>query len=153
MKRIATLVVVIALTGCLPSVDQPEVWLAGARLSSLGLSGGTVDVELGVYNPNGFDLRVSGLSYDLDLEDPDGGDWLDFTEGRVDRDLRVPPGDTVAVMVPVDFTYRNLGAAVRGLLERGAFDYRVSGTVALEDPVTRDIRYRHTGTVTSEGVR
>jgi LEA14-like dessication related protein len=153
MKRIATMAAVVALTACLPRVDQPEIWLAGARLSSLGLSGGTMDVELSVYNPNGFDLQASGLTYDLDLEDPSGTDWLDFTDGRLERALRVPSGDTVAVVVPVEFTYRNVSTAIRGLLEKGAFDYRVSGLVALEGPVTRDIAYRHRGTVTSGGVR
>ncbi|NIP81146.1 MAG: hypothetical protein GWM90_18790 [Gemmatimonadetes bacterium] len=153
MKRIGiVMVVAAALAACFPKVDQPEIWLEGVRLSSLGLSGGVVDVRLRIYNPNGFELSASGLTYDLDLEDPDG-EWLDFTDGRVERDLRVPSGDTVDVELPVEFTYRGVGQAIRGLLDRGAFDYRVSGLVAVEDPVTRDIRYRHAGTVTPDGVR
>lgn len=151
----ATLVALLTVTAasCVPKVEQPEVWLAGARLASLGLSGGVVDVRLSIHNPNRFGLRASGLTYDLDFEDPDDGDWFDFTEGRLDEDIEVAGGDTVELVVPVEFSYRGLGEIVRGLLDRGTFDYRVSGLVAVEGPIQRDISYRHTGTVSPSGVR
>lgn len=151
--NVAWVALVAGLAACVPKVEQPRVWLDGARLASIGLNGGVVDVRLSVFNPNTFALRARGLSYDLDLEDGDGGDWVNFTEGRVDRDLEVPAGDTAEVSVPVEFTYSGVGRMVRGLLDRGAFDYRVSGVVELEGPIRRDIDYRHTGTVTSSGVR
>jgi hypothetical protein len=94
-------------------VQQPEVWLAGARLGSIGFTGGVVKVRLSVYNPNRFAFRASGLTYDLDLEDPDGNGWLDFTEGRLDRRLEVEARDTVEVEIPVEFEYRGWGGAAR----------------------------------------
>ena len=148
----AGLAAVLGVSACL-HVAQPDVWLAGAKLSSLGLSGGVVDVRLGVYNPNDFELRASALTYDLDLEEASGEGWLDFTEGTLERDLRVAAGDTVDVVVPEEFTNSTLGRAVRSLLDRGEFDYRVRGRVTLRGPVSRDIGYRHTGTVTPDGVR
>lgn len=150
---IPVVLLVLLLTGCVPKVEQPQVWLSGARLVSLGVRGGVIDVELGVYNPNRFMVRAAGLTYDLDFEAPDTDDWLDFAEGRVQENLRVGPGDTVSVVIPVEFSYGGLGGAVRGLLDRGSFAYRVSGLVAVEAPVVRDIRYSHTGTVTPGGVR
>ena len=146
-------VLVVGITACMPKVERPRVWLEGARLASIGLGGGVVDVRLSIYNPNSFDLRADGLTYDLDLEDGENGDWVDFTQGRIDRDLEVGAGDTVEVSVPVEFTYSGVGRMMQSLLERGAFDYRVSGVVALEGPIRRDIDYRHRGTVTSTGVR
>jgi LEA14-like dessication related protein len=139
----------VLVSSCVRRVEQPDVWLNGARLVSLGITGGVIDVELGVYNPNSFVVRAGGLSYDLDFEDPGGEDWLDFAEGRIDDLVPVP----ATVVVPVEFDYRGLGAAVRALLERGSFQYRVSGLVAVEEPVVRDIRYRHSGTVTPDGIR
>lgn len=154
MKRLALAGLVLAVVaGCGARVQQPDVWLTGARLASIGLSGGVLNVQLSVYNPNRFALRASGLTYDVDLDDPDGDGWLDFTEGRVDRRLEVASGDTATVVIPVEFDYRGVGGALRGLLERGSFDYRVSGVVALEGPVQRDFRYRHAGAVTPSGVR
>lgn len=151
--RTVALAASVLMAACVPKVEQPEVWVAGARLASLGLSGGVIDVRLSIYNPNRFGLRASGLTYDLDFQAPDDGDWFDFTEGRIEEDLEVAAGDTAVVVVPVEFTYRGLGEVVRGLLDRGTFDYRVSGRVAVERPLQRDISYRHTGTVTPSGVR
>jgi LEA14-like dessication related protein len=141
------------VVGCIPKVQQPEVWLGGARLASIGLSGGVVEVQLSVYNPNRFALRASGLTYDVDLEDSSGDGWIDFTEGELDRDVEVPAGDTAMVAIPVEFDYRSLGQALRGILERGTFDYRVSGRVALEDPIRRSFSYRHAGAVSPSGAR
>ncbi|MFP4623939.1 MAG: LEA type 2 family protein [Gemmatimonadota bacterium] len=141
------------VTACVPKVEQPEVWLGAVRLASIGLSGGVVDVHLSVYNPNTFELRASGLTYDVDLRGPGGDGWADFTEGRLERDLEVAPRDTALVVIPVEFEYRGLGRAVRSLLDRGSFDYRVSGLVALAGPIRRDFRYRHGGAVTPSGVR
>lgn len=152
ISMVAVLSVALA-AGCMPNVKQPEVTLGGARLSSIGLSGGVVEVELSVYNPNGFALRASGITYDVDLEDPSGDGWLDFTEGRLDRRLEVGSGDTTVIAVPVEFSYRDLGQALRGMLDRGTFDYRVSGVVALEDPIRRNFDYRHAGVVSPSGPR
>lgn len=155
MRARGMLVALIGLlmASCIPKVQQPEVRVAGARLASLGLNGGVVDVRMSVYNPNRFALRASGLTYDLDFESPDTDEWFDFTEGRLDERLEVGGGETTVVVIPVEFTYRGLGEVMRGLLDRGTFEYRVSGHVAVEGPVERDIRYRHTGTVTPTGVR
>lgn len=157
MSRMRTSVLAVLsvalVAGCIPNVKQPEVTLGGARLSSIGLSGGVIEVQLSVYNPNRFALRASGITYDVDLEDPGGDGWLDFTEGRLDRNVQVEPGDTAVIAVPVEFNYRELGQALRGLLDRGTFDYRVSGVVALEDPIRRNFSYRHAGAVTPSGAR
>jgi hypothetical protein len=129
------------------------VWLSGARVVSLGLRGGTLEVELGVYNPNRFMIRAGGLTYNLDFQAPSGEEWLDFAEGRFEENLRIPAGDTASVVIPVEFSYRGLGGAIRGLMDRGSFEYRVQGLVAVEEPIVRDIRYRQSGTVTPGGVR
>lgn len=153
--RAGILVVACAalLSACAPRFAQPEIRLEGARLSSIGLSGGVVELELSVYNPNRFALRASGLTYDVDLEAPSGDGWINFTEGRLDRRLEVRSGETAIIEVPVEFDYRGLGQALQRLLERGTFDYRVSGDVALEDPVRRTFGYSHSGAVTPSGVR
>lgn len=135
----------LVAAGCVPRVQQPQVWLQGARLASLGISGGVVDVRLSVHNPNGFAVETRGLTYDLALRDPDAEEWVDFTDGRIDEPLRVGARDTLEVVVPVEFSYRGLGRAMRSLIEQGAFDYRLSGVVELRGPIRRDIRYDHTG--------
>lgn len=156
MNRIgaaAGILVAMLATGCVPSVEEPEVWLTGTRVSALGLTGGTLEVRLGVYNPNRFGFEARGLTYDLKFEDPGRAEWVDFTAGRLEEKLRVGGRDTAEVVVPVEFTYQGLGGIVRQLIERGSFDYRVSGAVLLEEPVRREIPYRHAGRVTQYGAR
>lgn len=155
LRMVSALLVMplLLLAACVPKMQQPQVSLAGARLASIGFTGGVVNVELSVYNPNRFGFRARGLTYDVDLEDPAGDGWLDFTDGRLDRRIEIASGESVVIEVPVEFEYRELGQAVRGLLDRGSFDYRVSGVVVLESPVRRDFPYRHAGAVTPSGVR
>lgn len=157
MKRIVGVILVAGLaglgSGCMPDVQRPEVRLEGARLASVGLNGGVIDVRLSVRNPNRFRLEASGLTYDLDIEDPETGEWVDFTNGRLDRDVEVAPGETTVVVVPVEFTFRDLGELARTMLDRGTFDYRVTGRVAVEEPIRRDIGYSHSGQITPSGVR
>ena len=158
MSRMRSSVMAVLLTtlvvGCIPKVQQPEVWLGGARLASIGLSGGVVEVQLSVYNPNRFTLRASGLTYDVDLEDSSGDGWIDFTEGEIDRYVEVPAGDTAhgrrsRWSSTTEASARRCG----GILDRGTFDYRVSGRVALEDPIRRSFSYRHAGAVSPSGAR
>ena len=152
--RSVVLLATLLMAACAPRVERPDIWLSGVRVVSLGIRGGVMDVTLGVYNPNRFVIQSQGLTYDLDFEAPGDQDrWLDFADGRVDELFRVTPGDTATVVIPVEFDYRDLGSAVQRLIERGSIEYRVSGVVVVEEPVERDLRYRHTGTVSPSGAR
>ena len=151
-RSVVLAVGVLVWGACMPKVEQPDVWLGGVRLASIGLNGGVVDVRLSVYNPNRFALEAAGMSYDLEMRDG-GGDWVRFTDGVIQERVRVGAGDTTDIVVPVEFSFSGLGQVARSLLNRGAVEYRVSGEVALEGPIRRDIPYRHEGTVTPSGVR
>jgi LEA14-like dessication related protein len=135
----------LALSACAARMQQPEVWLEGARLASLGLSGGVVNVRLSVHNPNRFGVTARGLTYDLEVRDAAGTGWIPFTDGRLDHELRIGGRDTLEVEVPVAFSYEGLGGAIRSLMDHGAFDYRVSGVVELKGLVRRQIPYQYMG--------
>ncbi|MBI4410430.1 MAG: LEA type 2 family protein [Gemmatimonadetes bacterium] len=138
---------------CIPELVKPDVRLAGVRLAGLGLSGGLLYVRLSVVNPNRFDLEADGLTYRLELSDPGAGEdgWVDLASGRFDEDVRVGARDSAVLSIPVEFTYRGAGGVVRSLLDRGTFDYRVSGVVVLEKPFGTEVPYRRTGTVSLAG--
>lgn len=151
---LAALTIVLAVA-CVPDIQEPEVRFAGARLGNIGLEGGRLYVQLGVVNPNDFALEASALTYDLDLRDPsapDGG-WTEFTEGIFDERTRVPANDSTVVEIPVEFTYRGLGGAARAILETGAVDYRVRGTVHVAEPVRVEIPFEHEGSASFTGSR
>lgn len=141
-------VALTAIFGCAAVFQQPQVELVGMRLAGLGLAGGTVLVELSVENPNAYALDASGLTYDVDLLSPDGGNWFGLADGTFDDAVRVEAGDTAAVEIPVEFSYSGLGSALRSLMDYGTVEYRIQGRIAVRAPVRREVPYRHAGTVT-----
>ena len=123
----------VALGGCasmgMGGFKEPIVQFSDVKIKGLGLSGGALDVVLSIYNPNGFDLNATRLTYKLMVEDKDLGN------GVMDRAFRVSDKDSTFVTIPVDFTYAGLGAAGRQLLSSGSVNYRVLGDVTVNTPL------------------
>ena len=123
----------VLLAGCaslgLGGFKEPLVHFNDAKIRGLGLSGGAVDVVLSVYNPNGFNLNASRLTYRLLVEDKELG------TGALANAFRVNSNDSTFVTIPVDFTYAGLGAAGRQLLQNGSINYRVIGDFTVNTPI------------------
>jgi LEA14-like dessication related protein len=103
---------------------EPIVHLQNVRVNGVGLTGGNLDVQLSVYNPNGYRLDATQLTYNLLV-----GDSVKFAEGTLDSRFTVNGNDSSFVTVPVNFTYAGIGAAGRQLLNTGGVNYRVGGQV------------------------
>ena len=123
----------LLLAGCaslgLGGFKEPLVHFNDAKIRGLGLSGGSVDVVLSVYNPNGFNLNASRLTYRLLVEDKELG------TGALNNAFRVGSNDSTYVTIPVDFTYAGLGTAGRQLLQSGSINYRVIGDFTVDTPL------------------
>ena len=155
-RRIRTLALCALLAACSSVFRQSDVRLEGVRLGGIGLSGGTVVALLHVENPNSYGLEARAFSYDLQLRNLDADDddaWVPLAAGTIERALQVAGHSETVLEIPIEFRYSDLGPAVRSLLDRGTFDYRVSGQVAVTEPVTRMVPFRKTGKVTLQGVR
>lgn len=160
MKRrfagLALLMLVAAwASACMPKVQRPEVSLAGVRVGGLGLNGGMLYVRLNVVNPNSFALKANGFTYRIELREPatdsSKESWAQLADGTFDKEVKVGGKDTATVEIPVEFRYSGIGSAVRSLMNTGTFNYRVSGKVAVESPVTVDLPYKHEGTASLSG--
>ena len=150
MRTIFAAPATLALAGCatlgLGGFKEPLVHFNDARLRGLGLSGGSVDVVLSVYNPNGFDLNATRLTYKLFVENSELG------TGALNNAFRVGDNDSTYVTIPIDFTYAGLGAAGRELLTRGTVNYRVTGDFTVSTPLGNFTRpYDQTGRFSSFG--
>lgn len=122
---------------------EPAVDFRGLTVQSLGLTGGSLDVQLGVYNPNGYDLNATRLTYNLML------DSVQFGSGELNQQLTVQKKDTTVVHIPIDFTYRGVGEAGRQLLNTGAVRYLIRGDITVGTPVGNFTRpYSGTGRYT-----
>ncbi len=102
---------------------EPEVSLKNVRVNGLGLTGGSLEVQLSVYNPNRIPLDATQLTYNV---------WVDsvkFGSGQTDRRFTVGKGDSTTVALPLDFSWSGLNSAARSLLNTGTVNYRVAGSI------------------------
>ena len=119
---------------------EPDVTFRELRLNGVGLTGGSLDVVLAVYNPNSFNLDATRMTYNLVL------DSVPFASGALDQKFTVQDKDSTIVRLPVNFTYSGIGAAGRQLLSSGAVNYRVTGDVTVGTPLGSFTRpYTQTG--------
>jgi len=149
-KILVAAMAAVALGGCATlgtgGFKQPLVNFSDVKIRGLGLSGGSLDVVLSVYNPNGYNLNASRLTYKLMAENND------MASGVLDHAFRVKDRDSTFVTIPVDFTYAALGAAGRQLLERGSVNYRVIGDITVDTQLgSFTVPYDRTGRFSSLG--
>ena len=108
---------------------EPVVTLRDVRLNGVGLTGGSMDVVLNVYNPNGYNLSATQMTYQLMV------DSVRFAEGLVQQRFEVAERDSNTVRIPVSFTYAGIGEAGRQLLNTGSVNYRVAGGLTVATPL------------------
>lgn len=144
---------IIAGAGCSTlghaAFKDPVVHLRDVRVRGVGLTGGSLDVLLSVYNPNHYRLDATRLTYKVNL----AGDSIMLASGAIDSKFTVNENDSTEVTVPVSFTYAGIGAAGRSLLNTGAVDYHVLGDVTVGSPVGNfTVPYTATGRFTTTGI-
>ena len=142
---IAAFAAVAALGGCstlgmLGGFKEPVVTFKDLKVAGLGLSGGSLDVYLNVYNPNGFKLDATRLTYKLLVGDQQ------LALGALDSRFTVQNGDSTTVRIPINFTYSGISGVARQMMQNGSSDYRVNGDVTVGTPLGNyTIPYDRTG--------
>lgn len=125
---------------------EPVVTLRDVKLQGIGMTGGSFDVVLSVYNPNGYRLDASQLNYNLFV------DTLRFANGTLNQRFTVQEKDSTIVRVPINFSYAGVGEAGRQLLNTGSVNYRVAGDVTVATPVgSFKVPYDRTGRFSTLG--
>jgi LEA14-like dessication related protein len=131
-------------TGCASiakaAFKQPVVTLKDVKLVGFGMTGGTFDVVLNVYNPNEFRLDASKLNYEV------LADSVIVGRGTIEDQRTVQAGDSTQITLPVNFTYTGLGAVANQLRNSGLVNYRVRGAITVATTVGNfDVPYDQTG--------
>jgi LEA14-like dessication related protein len=133
MKRLTLALVMLTAVAC-ASVGraifrEPVVTYKDAVITGLGLTGGNLEVQLSVYNPNSFRLDGTGLTYRLSV------DSVPFGSGSLSDRFSVQEGDSTTVRLPLSFTYAGIGQAGRQLIQTGSVQYTVSGEITVGTPL------------------
>jgi LEA14-like dessication related protein len=109
--------------------QEPSIQLQEIRVTALDLSGGALDLELDVLNPNDFALRTLRMELGIDLEQVHFGDAL------LESAIELPSQQHTLVTVPVRFEWAGVAAGARGLLTRQAIHYGLTGVATLGTPI------------------
>ena len=119
---------------------EPIVHFQDARVTGLGITGGSLEVKLSLYNPNKFKLDGTRLTYKLLV------DSVTFGTGAIADRFTVQEKDSTIVTLPLQFTYSGVGEAGRQLMQTGSVNYRVVGDVTVGTPLGNFTRpYDQTG--------
>ena len=133
MRRIALVTATMAAIGCASVARavfrEPVVSYKDAVITGLGLSGGTLEVVLSIYNPNSFRLDGTGLTYRIAV------DSVPFGNGMLSQQFAVQEGDSTTVRLPLSFSYAGVGNAGRQLIQTGSVNYTVSGDITVGTPI------------------
>ena len=150
-KLAAATLAVFAIAGCaslgaLGGFREPVVSFKDLRVRGLGLTGGSLDAYLNVYNPNGFRLDATRLSYKVLVGENELG------TGILDSRFNVQEKDSTTIRIPVDFTYSGIGAAARQMMQSGSVPYTVTGDVTVATPLGNfTVPYSGTGRFSAFG--
>ncbi|MEO8879487.1 MAG: LEA type 2 family protein [Gemmatimonadaceae bacterium] len=128
---------------------DPVVTFKNVQVGGIGLTGGTLDVILSVYNPNGYRLDASRVTYKVMVNS------LDVGAGALDKHFSVPSNDSADVVLPLRFNWSGVNAAGRELMKTGSIPYRVLGDLTVGSGVGDfTIQYDRTGNFNSlDGIR
>jgi len=136
----------MALSACstlgLQQFQDPTIELHRILVRSLTLSGGTLDVEVLVRNPNGYAIRATRLGIDMHVAGTRLGEILH------ERALELPKTGTMLVTLPFDFRWEGVGAATRAAFADGRIAYDFAGTVRVRTAFgERDVDFHRDGVV------
>ena len=141
-----------AIAGCaslggLAGFKEPVVSFKDLKVRGLGLTGGSIDAYLNVYNPNRFNLDATRLTYKVTV-----GDNAELGTGALDSRFTVQNGDSTTVRIPIDFTYSGIGAAARQIMQSGSVPYNVTGDITVGTPLGNfTVPYSGTGRFSAFG--
>lgn len=150
-KKIAVMLVAVATMGACASLgsgvfQEPIVTFKDIKVRGLGLSGGTLDAYVNVYNPNGFRLDATRLTYNVKVGQNQLG------TGALDSRFTVQDKDSTTVRIPIDFTYAGIGAAGTQMMQQGSVPYTITGDVTVATPLGNFTRpYTGTGRFSAFG--
>lgn len=133
-----TIGLAMAVGACGPGFSQsafrePGIDLERVIVRGVGLTGGNLDLVVGVSNPNRFDLRGTRLEAGFDVEGSHVGTVT------YDDDYVVPKGDSTIVTLPLRFQWKGVSSAFRSALEYGDIPYTMKGQATLETPVGKQV--------------
>ena len=117
------------LLGCAlltKNLKDPEVKFLDLSISQVAAETVDLDLKLSVKNPNDVDIKISKITYGLNLA------GQPMTNGIFAKEARIPAFGISEVVVPLKFKYSAISSLVSSLLNRNlSKTYELNGAVDL----------------------
>jgi LEA14-like dessication related protein len=124
----ALLLLSAACAGVPNNFKDPDVTLDHVELRGAGLTGGTMDLLVKVYNPNGYTVKGTKLQVGFDVQGSHVGDILYKDEYQIQKN------DTTMLRLPLTFNWAGVSSAVRAGLGYGDIPYTMKGQATIDTP-------------------
>jgi LEA14-like dessication related protein len=108
-------------------------------LRSAGITGGTLDVQLAIANPNHIEVTGTSLTAGLDLQ---GQHFGDIASNNL---FTLADQDTTLVTLPLSFRWADVGSAAKNILGYGEVNYHLAGNIGVKLPAGQEFTVPFTG--------
>lgn len=126
---IATLLLLVIVSGCSLFIKEPRIAVNGASLVGLDTSGIDIEFYLGISNPNIFDLSLVGYTYDLRVM------ALPLATGGTQETVIFPAGKETNLRLPVHLAFSNLLEIIKQQPDLDKLPYRMNASLHMKYPL------------------
>lgn len=107
-------------------MEEPSFTLQGINIRPVALTEMTILVDLDVYNPNNFDLKLKSFDYRVYLKNEEIG------SGRLEKELLVSSSSTTKIQAPVAARFKDLNAVLKLVWTEGNLPYKIEGSAEVK---------------------
>ena len=129
MKRIPYLLLMFAMLAGCTTVHQPLVTVKDLNVVSLDPAGAGMELFLRIKNPNSFDVRLQGYSYDLKVM------ALPLAKGGAREEIKFAGGAETDLRIPIRITYGDLLEIIKRRPDPDKVPYQLAAGLDIETPV------------------
>ena len=130
MKKVACLLMLLTiLTGCTMLVKEPTVTVRDLNVVSLDGGGAGMELWLTVQNPNPYEVRLLGYSYDLKVL------GFPLAKGGARDEIKFPAGAATDLLIPVKVSFGDLLEIFKRRPDPAKIPYALLAGLDLETPL------------------
>lgn len=112
--------------GEFPAIKVPTIKVQGLRVKKMNLSGADMELKLDIHNPNGFDLLLNNVNYELAVN---GTTWA---KGAGEQSAQISRKTESSVSIPISLDFAQIGSsAFRILSGNKKLNYHFRGNLDL----------------------
>lgn len=124
-----SILIFLLLTGCTAFVKQPVVKIKDLSVVSLDGGGLGMELYLGVMNPNFYDVKLQGYSYDLKVM------ALPLAKGAAREEVKFLSKAETEVRIPIRVSYADFYELLKRRPDPDAIPYQLIAGLDLETPL------------------